>query len=79
MVSGAIECMMGKWWTQPERGSKIFEYFEVHFRDPVGSMEGPRLVSDPMGVSSCVLRVPWYGFCCLEYKNMAYIVAPPPV
>ena len=42
-------------------------------RSPVGSMEGPRLVSDPMGVSSCVLRVPWYGFCCLECKNIADI------
>ena len=27
-------------------------------RIPVGSMEGPRLVPDPMGVGSCVLRVP---------------------
>ena len=30
----------------------------IYFRGTVGSMEGPRLVSDPMGVSSCVLRVP---------------------
>ena len=43
------------------------------FRGPVGSMERPRLVSDPTGVGSCVLRVPWYGFCCLECKNKAYI------
>ena len=49
-------------------------------------MEGPRLVCDPMGVGSCVLRVPWYVFCCLECKNIAYIVdflrwadLPPPL
>ena len=36
-------------------------------------MEGPRLVSDPLGVGFCVLRDPWYGFCCLECKNIAYI------
>ena len=46
----------------------------IYFRGPVGSMEGPRLDSDPIGVGSCVLRVPWYGFCCLECKNIAYIV-----
>ena len=45
----------------------------IYFRGPVGSMEGPRLVSDPMGVSSCVLRVPWYGFCCLGCKNIAFL------
>ena len=28
-------------------------------------MWGPRLVSDPMGVGSCVLRDPWYVLCCL--------------
>ena len=46
----------------------------IYFRGPVGSMEGPRLVSNTMGVNSCFLRVPWYGFCCLECKNIAYIV-----
>ena len=30
----------------------------IYFRGTVGSMEGPRLVSDPMGVGSCVLRDP---------------------
>ena len=37
-------------------------------------MEGPRLVCDYFGLSSCVLRVPWYVFYCLEWKNKAYIV-----
>ena len=27
-------------------------------RGTAGSIEGPRLVCDPMGVDSCVLRVP---------------------
>ena len=31
---------------------------QVGLRDPIGSMEGPRLVCDPMGVGSCVLRCP---------------------
>ena len=53
---------------------KIIVSATIYFRGPVGSMEGPRLDSDPMGVGSCVLRVPWYGFCCLECKNIAYIV-----
>ena len=43
---------------------------KVQFRDPVGSIEGPRLVLDPMEVRSCVPRVPWNVFCCLECKNM---------
>ena len=30
----------------------------ISFRGTVGSMEGPKLVSDPMGVGSCVLRGP---------------------
>ena len=55
MISGAIVCMMGKWRTQPESGSKIFKNFEAPFRDPVGSKDGPRLECDPMGVGSCVL------------------------
>ena len=35
--------------------------------DPVGSMEGPMLVCNLMGVGSCVLRVPRYVLCCLEW------------
>ena len=34
----------------------------VHFRGPVGSIEGPWLVLDPMEVRSCVPRVPWNVF-----------------
>ena len=37
---------------------------------PVGSIEGPRLVLDPMEVRSCVPRVPWNVLCCLECNNM---------
>ena len=81
MASGAIECMMWKWWTQPKWGLKMFENFEVPFRDHVGSMVGPRLDCDPMRVISCVLRAPLY--VCI---NIAYIfdffpvghLAPPP-
>ena len=32
--------------------------FEVDFRDPVGSMEGPRWVLDLMRVYLCVPKVP---------------------
>ena len=60
-------------WFLLTRILKIIVSGTIYFRGPVGSMEGPRLVSDPMGVGSCVLRVPWYGFCCLECKNIAYI------
>ena len=35
----------------------LFENFDILVRDPVGSMEGPRLVCDPMGVESCILKV----------------------
>ena len=52
---------------------------------PVGSIEGPWLVLDPMGVSSSIPRVPWYDFCCLECKNIAHrknyllwAICPPP-
>ena len=48
---------------------KICPYYNQHTL-PVGSMWGPRLVCDPMGVGSCVLRVLWYVFCCLECKNI---------
>ena len=49
---------------------KIPEIFlknhKVHVRVPVGSIEGPKLVLDPMEVWSCVPRVPLNVFCCLE-------------
>ena len=35
---------------------------KVHFRGPVGSIEGPCLVLDLMRVHLCVPRVPWYVF-----------------
>ena len=41
---------------------------------PPLSMEGPWQVSDYLILGFCVLRVPWYVFCCLECKNIAYIV-----
>ena len=44
--------------TKPRKRLQNFENFEVPFMDSVGSMEGQRLVSDPMLVGSCVLRVP---------------------
>ena len=37
---------------------KIFENFEILFRDPLGSRDGPRMVCDSMVVGFCVLRVP---------------------
>ena len=43
---------------------------KVQFRGPVGSIEGPRLVLDPMEVRACVPRVRWNVFCCLECKNI---------
>ena len=48
------------------------ENYEVHFRDLVGSIEGPRRVLDLLGVSCSVPRVPLYDFCCLECKNIAH-------
>ena len=44
---------------------------KVHVRGPAGSIEGPRLVLDPMEVWSCVPRVPWNVFCCLVCKSIA--------
>ena len=53
---------------------KIPEIFlknhKVHVRVPFGSIEGPKLVLDPMEVWSCVPSVPLNVFCCLECKNM---------
>ena len=45
---------------------KRLENFEVHFRGPVGSIEGPSQVLDAMRVHLSVPRVPRYVFCCLE-------------
>ena len=58
---------------------------KVLLKDPVRPNEEPWLVMDPVGGNSCVPRVPWYDFVCLEYKNMANIadfllwaIWPPP-
>ena len=40
----------------------FLENHEVHFRGPVGSIEGPRLVLDPMEVRSCVPNAHWNFF-----------------
>ena len=45
--------------------------YKVHFRVPVGSIEGPRLVLDLMEVWSCVPRVPWQVLCCLVCESIA--------
>ena len=37
-------------------------------KDPVGPHEGPRLVLGPLGVSSCVPRVPGYVFNPIKGK-----------
>ena len=50
----------------------ILKNHEVQLRGHVGSIEGPRLVLDPIGVSSSVPRVPWYDFWCLECKNITH-------
>ena len=50
---------------------KRLENFEVHFRGPVGSIEGPSRVLDLMRVHLSVPRVPWYVFCCLEVHTIA--------
>ena len=58
-------------WPTATRSGKILEN-KVQLRGPVG-------------VSSSVPRVPWYDFCCLEYKNIAHTanfllwaICPPP-
>ena len=43
---------------------------KVQLRGPLGSIEGPRLVFDPMEVRSCVPRGPWNVSCCLFCKNV---------
>ena len=52
--------------------SKFWKILEnkVQLRGPVGSIEGPWLILDPMEVSSSVTRVPSYDFRCLECKNI---------
>ena len=42
---------------------------KVLLKDPAGPNEGPWLVMDPVGGNSCVPRVPWYDFWCLECKT----------
>ena len=54
--------------------SKIIGSWTIYFRDPAGSMEGPRMVCDYLELGSCVLRDPWYVFCCLECNNIAITV-----
>ena len=44
---------------------------KVHFRGPVGSLAGPRLVFDHMGVRCIVPRVPLNVFCCLVCESIA--------
>ena len=36
--------------------------------DPVGSIDGPRLGLNPIRVSSCAPRVPWYVFIAQNAK-----------
>ena len=43
----------------------FLENHEVHFRVPVGSIEGPGQILDPIRINSRLPRVPWYGFCSL--------------
>ena len=40
---------------------------------PAGSNGGPWLVLHLMKVCTCVPRVPWYAYCCLECKIIAYM------
>ena len=37
----------------------FLENHEVHFRGPVGSIKGQRLVFEPLQLRSFVLKVPW--------------------
>ena len=47
---------------------KRLDILEVHFRGPFGSNQGPWLILDPMGIKTCVPRVPQNVFCYLVYK-----------
>ena len=44
----------------------FFENLLVYFRVPVGSIEGPGRVLDPIIITSSVPRVPWYGLLSLS-------------
>ena len=46
--------------SQNTNNTKI-ENHKVHFRVPVGFMEGPSRVLDHIRITSSVPRVPWYG------------------
>ena len=50
----------------------FLENHEVHFRVPVGSIEGPGRILDHIRMTSRPPRVPWYGLCSLKGKNMAH-------
>ena len=55
---------------------------KVHLKDPIGPNEGPWLVMDPVGGSSCVPRVPWYDFWCLygqysQFFPLGHLPPPP--
>ena len=54
-----------------KKARNFLKNHKVPIRGPVGSIEGPWLVLDPMEVRSCVPRVPWKGFSCLVCKSMA--------
>ena len=41
-----------------------------HVKGPVRFIDGPRLVFDAMGVSSCVPRIHRYALCCSECENI---------
>ena len=44
---------------------------EVHLTVPVGSIEGPGRILDPIRITSRLPRVPWYGLYSLKGKNIA--------
>ena len=69
MSRGAAECTMYKRCTKP---GFFFENHLVHFRVPVGSIEGPGRVLDPIRITSSVPRVPWYGLWSLKCRNIAH-------
>ena len=50
----------------------FLENHEVYFRVPVGSIEGPGRILDPIRITSRLPRVPWYGLCSLKGKNIAH-------
>ena len=66
MVRGAREYQKKKSGNFLKIPEIFLKNHKVHVRVPVGSIEGPKLVLDPMEVWSCVPRVPLNVFCCLE-------------